>query len=544
MPKNYKRLLLTSLILSAGCVSNGRPEIPFINARPSEEIDSESIPLQSPPMEEANTAAPDVKQVGHLDSPTLGPLAENPQTPAIQQAVPVAFPTQISDNVADTEGNLVDHAQQTVVQLNLPSVLAAIDGQHPVVGFARWQVQQAYAELAQAKSLWLPSIQAGFSFQRHDGNYQASDGSIVDVNRNSFQYGLGAGAVGAGTTPRPGLIAQFHLADAIFQPEIAQKTAWARGHAAGATLNEQLLTAGSAYMELLDAHQDERIIHESVARLGSLADLTINFAEAGQGLEADADRLRTELALAQNRHVAAQERTAVASARLAQAISIEASSEIVPMDTNVVPLEMVADQTGKSSLIQIGLANRPELKESQALVAAACEAYQREKFAPFVPSVLLGFSTGGFGGGLSDDLNDVAGRYDFDAMMTWQVRNMGFGERAARRQRSAQVQQANFEKLRVMDQVAADVSESLAQVQFRRRQIEITQGAIVNARQSYDRNLERIRDGQGLPLEVLQSAQAYESAQRAYSEAVVRHNQSQLRLQWALGWPVTAAVNQ
>ncbi len=40
-----------------------------------------------------------------------------------------------------------------------------------------------------------------------------------------------------------------------------------------------------------------------------------------------------------------------------------------------------------------GLATRPELKESQALVAAACEAYNREKYAPFVPSVLLGFST-------------------------------------------------------------------------------------------------------------------------------------------------------
>ena len=112
------------------------------------------------------------------------------------------------------------------VELNLPSALAMVGGQHPAVGFAQWRVQEAYAQLARAEILWLPSIQAGFSFDRHDGNLQASDGNIVDVNRNSFQYGLGAGAVGAGATQRPGLVAQFHMADAIFEPKIAEKRAW------------------------------------------------------------------------------------------------------------------------------------------------------------------------------------------------------------------------------------------------------------------------------------------------------------------------------
>ncbi len=124
--------------------------------------------------------------------------------------------------------------------------------------------------------------------------------------------------------------------------------------------------------------------------------------------------------------------------------------------------------------------------------------------------------------------------------MSWEIRNLGLGERAARRQRSAQVQQARFEKLRVMDQVAQDVSEALAQVQFRRRQIEITRTAIETARKSYDRNLERIRDGQGLPLEVLQSVQAFEQAQRAHADAIIGYNQAQLTLQWAQGWPVSA----
>ncbi|MEZ6088615.1 MAG: TolC family protein [Pirellulaceae bacterium] len=427
------------------------------------------------------------------------------------------------------------------IPLNLPSVLAAIDSGHPVVGQARWRVQQAYARHDQARVLWLPSIQAGFSFHRHDGNYQASNGDIVDVNRNSFQYGLGAGATGAGTTnTRPGIIVQFHLADAIFLPKVTKKSAWAQGHAANAALNDQLLNAASAYFDLVDAHQDLRIVEQSRQRFSEVANITVDFAEAGEGLQADADRLRTELALIDSRLVGTEERVAVAAARLAQAISLNGTGTIVPTDVNAIPLDLTSAAAGQDSLIATALRTRPELKESQALVAAACEAFQREKYAPFVPSVLLGFSTGGFGGGLGNNLDDVDGRYDFDALLAWEIRNLGLGEKAARREQSARVQQARFEKLRVMDQVAREVSESHSQVAFRRRQIDITLGAIKNAEDSYRRNLERIRDGEGLPLEVLQSAQALESAQRAYLRAVMDYNQAQIRLQWSLGFPVNS----
>lgn len=426
-----------------------------------------------------------------------------------------------------------------LIDLNLPSALAMIDGRHPAVGMAQWRVQEAYARLAQAEVLWLPSIQAGFSLHRHDGNYQASDGDIVDVNRNSFQYGLGMGATGAGTTQRPGLVAEFHLADAIFQPDIAEKTAWAHGHAAKAVVNEQLMNVAIAYNELLDAHQDSRILEESRSRMAELFRITNDFAEAGEGLRADADRVETELILMDSRIVEVNEQTAMASARLAEALSIDASNQIMPTDLTVVPLELIPVDSDKSGLIQMGLSGRPELKESQALVAAACDAYKREKYAPMVPSVLLGFSSGGFGGGLGGDLENSNSRYDFDALMSWEIRNLGFGEKAARRSTSARVEQAKFEKLRVMDEVARQVSESYSQIQFRRQQLSLTQRAIATAQQSYDRNVSRIRDGQGLPIEVLQSVQALEAARRAYLASVVGYNEAQFRLQWALGWPVS-----
>ncbi|HBE71445.1 MAG TPA: TolC family protein [Planctomycetaceae bacterium] len=431
-------------------------------------------------------------------------------------------------------------APEEILPINLPSVLAAIDGSHPIVGISRWRVQQAYAQLSQARALWLPSIQAGLSFHRHDGNYQASNGDIVDVNRNSFQYGLGAGATGAGTTmPRPGIVAQFHLADAIFQPKRAQKAAWARGHAARATLNKQLLSAASAYIDLVGKHQSLEIRTAALNRLEELSRITNDYAETGQGLKADADRMSTELALAESQQVAAQQHIEEASAVLAQAISLDSEAALVPMDLNAVPLNLGGDQpTDGGTLIATALASRPELKECQTLVAAACEAYKREKYSACVPSVLLGFSTGGFGGGLGSNLANIDDRYDFDAMLTWQTRNLGFGERAARREKSAQVQQAKFEKIRVMDDVARQVRSALAKSKSASRQMQITQAAISRAEDSHRRNLERIRDGLGLPLEALQSIKALEATQGAYSQAVSEYNLAQIELQWAMGFPI------
>ena len=459
----------------------------------------------------------------------------------IESIEPVQLTPPHGAEIVQRGSALTDPLPANVLQLNLPTALSMIGGRHPAVGFAQWRVRAAYAELQRAKVMWLPTIQPGFSFHRHDGHYQASDGSIVDVDRNSFQAGLGTGATGAGTTPNPGVLASFHLADAIFQPKIAQRTAWARGHAANGVLNRQLLDVAVAYLQLLDAEQDLRIVQDAQQRTSDLWKLTDDFAAAGQGLQADADRMKTELQLVNVRMATARERADVASAQLAQQLSVDATQRIVPLDPTMVPLDLVSVEMEKGALIAAGLASRPELKEAQALVAAACEQYRRQKYAPFVPSVLLGFSTGGFGGGLKNELDNIDDRYDFDANLTWQVRNLGLGEGAARRQSHAVLEQAKWQKVGVMDQVAREVSEAHAQVVHRAGRIAIAESAISTAQDSYQRNLSRIRDAQGLPLEVLQSIRALEEARRAYLQAVVQYNEAQFRLQWALGWPVAAA---
>lgn len=554
----YSRFLCVGLCAIGGCASAPAIQSSARKTSVPAPVEARTAPVDSrtAAIVEARTApaeAADVKTiavVAAIDPPGEIEAPEGVATKGIEaRPVNARFNSSDQSDQSDQSKQSEQSEQPAVpidpsdVPINLPTALAMIGGQHPVVGFARWRVQEAYAQVDRAQAMWLPSIQTGFNYRRRDGNYQAVDGAIVDVNLNSMNYGLGSGAVAAGSPTRPGIVAEFHLADALFLPKVAEKTSWARGHAASATLNTQLLNGAIAYIDLLEAYQDGQIVHEAEMRTADLAKLTEDFAVAGQGLQSDADRTATELSLLRTRRLAVRERQLVASTRLARALSIPMTSRLLPQDTITIPLDFVPPSTEESSLISVGLTTRPELKESQALVAAACEAYKREKYAPFVPSVLLGFSTTRFGGGVGRESDHFGGRYDIDAMMVWETRNLGLGEAAARRERNSQIQQATLAKLAIMDQVAQEVAEAHVQTGSRKQQVETAESAIARARDSYERNVDRIREGQGLPIEVLQSIQALEESQRAYLRAVADYNRSQLQLQWALGWPVDRLAN-
>jgi outer membrane protein TolC len=417
-------------------------------------------------------------------------------------------------------------------------MLAMVSGQSPVVAHAAARYEEAYARLSAAKVLWVPSLRAGVSYNHHDGNYQASNGGIVDVDRSSLQGGLGVGAVGAGTTPIPGVVAQFHASDAVFQPRIAEHAASARSHAVDAAMNDTLLDAALAYLELLRAEQLRAVANETEQHAGELAKLTSVFAETGQGSQADADRAQTEAAIRANDTARAEEAVEVANARLVEVLSADPYTRVLPTEPTIVPLDLVDPDLPPGELLAIGLSNRPELGAARHLVSEAVHRYERERYAPLLPSVLLGMSQSSFGGGLGSTIGDSRRRFDFDAVAFWELRNFGLGERAARDQQWSAYEQRQLEEVRLMDRIAREVNEAHAQVRSRKRQIAVAESAVESAGNSYSRNLERIRQGEGLPIEVLQAIQALDQARREYVRTVIDYNAAQFRLHRAVGWTI------
>jgi outer membrane protein TolC len=344
--------------------------------------------------------------------------------------------------------------------------------------------------------------------------------------------------VGAGSPAVPGLVMNFHLKDALFQPKIASRALGARQQAGRTATNDTLLETAIAYTDLLEALQLQAVAEETLSNAVRLGELTKSFAETGQGLQADADRAQAELSVRHIETLRAAENSRVAAARLARLLSQDQASSLDPREPALVPIELVGSNAQLAELEATGLTYRPELAESQFLVGEAVQRLRRERYAPLVPSVLLGMSWGGNGGGLGGDIDHFGDRLDFDAAAFWEVRNFGFGEQSARKEARSRLEQARWRQVQAMDQVAADITEAHAQATTRKEQIDLAQTGIQAARDSYRRNSERIRDGQGLPIETLQSIQALDQAQRQYVRAVADYNRAQFRLHRALGWPV------
>ena len=189
------------------------------------------------------------------------------------------------------------------------------------------------------------------------------------------------------------------------------------------------------------------------------------------------------------------------------------------------------------------MSHRPELAESRHLVAEAAGRLDRERYAPLLPNLLVDVSQSGYGGGPGSTVADFRGRFDFDATAYWQLRNFGLGEVAAREGARSRLEQARLVQVRLMDQVSREIIEAHAQSASLRGQIAVAESGIRVAGESYRRNLERIRGGQGLPLEVLQSIQALDQSRREYLRAVGDYDEWQFRLYRALGCPIPSGAS-
>lgn len=421
------------------------------------------------------------------------------------------------------------------IPLNLVSALAATDAKSSQVAFARWRVQEAYAQAQRANTMWLPSLRMGVAYNRHEGAIQDVAGNVFDTSRGGYQFGLGPHSVGQGSPSTPGVLMNFHAADAIFLPKAAASAAQARSWGATQASSDEMLKSAVLYFELLRAEEDAEIAAEILEKTQGLVKLTGDYARAGQGLESDYDRAKTELALRETDQLRAREVAEVASTRLAVQLRLDPQQPILVQEPIAVPIELFGAEHSTAELIAEGLAQRAELAESRWLVNEAVERLRREKYAPLLPSLLLGVSYNGLSGGQGTNFTPLGDRLDTDAIAYWELRNFGLGDQAARGEAGARVEQAKWREVAILDRVAGEIVEAHTRVRIRSKQIAIAEKGVASALDSYQRNMKRIENSQGLPIEALQAIQALGAARRNYLQTVVEFNVAQFQLLRAIG---------
>jgi outer membrane protein TolC len=295
------------------------------------------------------------------------------------------------------------------------------------------------------------------------------------------------------------------------------------------------LDAGIAYIDLLESSGQVADAQAAIDSAGELLRLTRTFADAGAGAQADVDRAATEEARLEQRLRDANRLFRTRSARLSRHLRLDPRFPLQPADQVIVPIELSSDEMDLDSHISIAVAQRPEINELSHEIAALCLADRKAHVEPWIPYVSLTTSAGSFGGGTGSNLDNQGSRSDLDLQALWELDSLGLGVAAKRNRARSQLAQRRTTLADVRDQITADVVASYENVTNYRTQIESANRAMVLAEASYQRNLQRVRAGEGLPIELLQAITARANALSDRTAAVSNFNCSQLRLMYACG---------
>jgi outer membrane protein TolC len=438
-----------------------------------------------------------------------------------------------------------------VQPIDLTTALKLAGVQNPELNIARTRVLEAVAMRQLAAAYFLPSINPGVNYDSHTGNLQQSSGNILGVNRSAVYVGAGANAVAAGAPTIPGVFLAENVGLGIYNYLASKQTVQQREFIAVAVLNQIFLQVTWAYSELLRAEGRRAAQIQARDEASVIAKITRDYAAAGQGREADANRAVTQLARREALIQAAEAEVLTASARLCKLLNLDPSIRLHPTDAFVVPHPLVPDPIPVAELIALGLLNRPELGAQRAAIQAALMNLYGARILPFSPTTLIGFSAGGFAGGsnlVSPVFGGMSGRTDLDVIAFWTIQNMGLGNIALIRFADAQLKVRQFEQIEILNRVRADVAEAYAKTHARYAQIGTYEDAVRSGHLAFHEDLDRTlamgadRPRDVLPIELLNSFDLLANARIEYIDAIVDYNRAQFDMYVALGQPPANAL--
>jgi outer membrane protein TolC len=440
-----------------------------------------------------------------------------------------------------------------VTTIDLASALRLAGVENPAILQARERVLSAVIERQLAAAAFLPSANAGLNYDSHTGPLQQSNGNILKVNRSALYVGAGSNAVAAGTVGIPGVVFNYNVSEAIFGYLASRQLVAARRFASRAMQNEGLRRVSVAYLDLLAAEERRAVAYETLQRARRIRELCVANAKFGRIRPGDAERSINEHDRRAIDLIDAEREVQRASAALAELVNLDPSVRLHPAEERLVPMPIVPDPIPLGELLAIALLQRPEMGERRALVRQALLQLSGAKLLPFSPNVIIGFSSGSFGGG-SDiasgsrgpafgistpqpTFGDFGPRNDFDVIAYWTLQNLGIGNVALVRLARSKLSTADLQRLQVLNRIRAEVATAYVRTHVRFAEIAATEAGIRAGDTAYREDYVRVFNARGLPLELLDSFRLWDRARLEYLNAIADYNRAQLNLYVAMGQP-------
>jgi outer membrane protein TolC len=425
--------------------------------------------------------------------------------------------------------------------INLATALRLSDARPLIVAAAQASVWVAEAQLTRAKVLWIPQLNVGGDYIRHDGGGPDFNKGILTAPSVNFFYG------GAG------LWQIVALTDVVFEPLAARQSLNSRQFDIQTAKNDALLMTADAYFRV---HQYRGMYAGALYAVERGHDLVDRISRLSADLvpRVEIDRARNMVADLEQQVTSAREAWRVHSADLTQVLRLDPRAVVVPLEPDHLQLTLIDAARPLDDLIPVGLTNRPELASHQAIVKAVAERIRREKGRMLLPSLLInGFQTpdeliqaGIFGIGPNNKLNQFSGRDDVSLQVMWQLDGLGIGNLARIKEQRGEQSRAIIDLFKTQDMVAADVTRTQARLQSAAaRVVQAERGlraSVIAFNGNYEGLQQTTRFGDVLvlvfrPQEVVYALQRLKASFDQYFTTVAEYNRAQFQVFHALGYP-------
>jgi outer membrane protein TolC len=444
--------------------------------------------------------------------------------------------------------------------INLGTALRLADARPLIVATAQASAWMAEADLQKAKVLWVPTLNLGFDYTRHDGfgpdtlrgvnipegeniNGYPSPGSFGKPLNQNVNYFYSGGA----------LFLMEYLTNILFEPLAARQNVNAARWEIQAAKNDAMLMTAKTYFDVHKYRGQYTGILYTVERGRRLMEM-VDTLSHDLVPAVEVDRVRSLVTDLEQEAVAARRNWRKASADLTRVLRLDPRAVVEPLEHDHLQITMIDPDRSLDDLIPIGLTNRPELAAHQALVQAALVRIRKEKLRPYLPVVEFNglqspyeqLQVGVLGIGSGGKMNNWMPRDDISPQLMWQLESLGIGNMARVKEQRAEQSREIAELFQVQDNVAAEITTAQARLQSAAARVTQAErevrGALVNYNGTFEGLQQTQRFGNVLiqifrPQEAVYALQLLKVALDHYFATVAEYNTAQFLMFHALGYP-------
>ncbi len=409
--------------------------------------------------------------------------------------------------------------------IDLPTVLRLAGAQNLDIQIARERLKEAEANRSSALEQFFPWLAPGIGYHRRDGLAQSvPSGVISDANFQSYSPGATLGA-------------QVELGDAIYKSLAARQLVKASDQGLEAQRQDATLSAAQGYFDLTKAAMLAQVNRE--ARNTSHDYQQQLHVAVGAGIAFKGDELRVQ---SQTEHyeIALQqklEQQRIAAANLARILHLDATVDLTPVDQELLPLTLFETNLALHALVGQAMRSRPELKQSQALLAAAKAARNGAVYGPLIPAIGVQAFGGGLGGGPDNGSSIFGGEGDVAVGLSWRIGPGGLFDSGRINANKARMAATRLGGEKVRDEITTQVVTAFVRIQSLASQIELAGRSLATATEALRLTRDRKQYGVGMVLEDIQAQQDLTQARADYFTAIAEFNKAQYGLNKAVGGP-------